>query len=38
VQLKPVLEGHSTSTACEMQWDRLANGDLLAAAEAAAFE
>jgi hypothetical protein len=38
VQLKPLLEGHSTSTAREMQWDRLANGDLLAAAEAAAFD
>jgi hypothetical protein len=37
VQLKPLLEGHSVSTARAVRWDRLAKGDLIAAAEAAGF-
>jgi hypothetical protein len=37
-QLKRLLKGHFTSTARDMGWDRLRNGDLLAVAEAAGFE
>ncbi len=36
-QLKPLLKDHTTSTARELGWDRLANGGLLSAAEAAGF-
>src|SRR5882762_3546598 len=32
------LGGHTVSTADDQGWDRLANGDLLAAAESAGFE
>ena len=32
--LRQLLSGHSVSTAYEMGWSELANGDLLAAAEA----
>jgi hypothetical protein len=32
------LGGHTVSTADDQRWDRLANGDLLAAAESAGFE
>src|SRR2546423_1108061 len=34
VPLRALLSGHSVSTAYEMGWSELANGDLLAAAEA----
>lgn len=37
-RLERALEGHQVSTAAEMQWDRLRNGDLLAAASAAGFD
>jgi alkanesulfonate monooxygenase SsuD/methylene tetrahydromethanopterin reductase-like flavin-dependent oxidoreductase (luciferase family) len=37
-QLKRLLRGHFASTARDMGWDRLRNGDLLAAAEAAGFD
>lgn len=37
-RLVPHLQGHSVSTAKERGWDRLTNGDLLAAAEEAGFE
>jgi hypothetical protein len=32
------LEGHSVTTAKDRGWDRLSNGDLLAAAERAGFD
>jgi len=35
--LREALAGHSVETAYELGWSRLSNGDLLAAAEAAAF-
>ena len=34
VPLRALLSGHTVSTAYEMGWSELANGDLLAAAEA----
>ena len=34
VPLRALLNGHTVSTAYEMGWSELANGDLLAAAEA----
>ena len=37
-RLIPHLQGHSVSTAIECGWDRLENGDLLAAAESAGFD
>ena len=37
-RLLPHLQGHSVSTALECGWDRLENGDLLAAAESAGFD
>jgi hypothetical protein len=37
-RLAPHLQGHTVSTAKERGWDRLTNGDLLAAAEEAGFE
>jgi hypothetical protein len=36
--LRPYLEAHTVIEARERGWDRLANGDLLNAAEAAGFE
>jgi hypothetical protein len=37
-QLRSFLEPHAVSTAKEMLWDRLKNGDLLRAAQAEGFE
>ena len=37
-RLIPHLQGHSVSTAIECGWDRLENGDRLAAAESAGFD
>lgn len=36
--LIPFLEGHTVTKAKEMGWERLVNGELLKAAEAAGFE
>jgi hypothetical protein len=36
--LRPYLKGHIVRTAAQQGWDRLKNGDLLNAAEAAAFD
>src|SRR5882672_2579937 len=38
VPLRQFLSEHVIRTAAEQSWDRLSNGDLLAAAEAAGFE
>jgi hypothetical protein len=38
VPLRRFLTGHSVSTAAHEGWDKLQNGDLLDAAEAAGFE
>jgi len=38
VPLRPYLEGHTIRTAAQEGWDRLRNGDLLAAAEEAGFD
>lgn len=38
VPLRRILTEHSVETAYERGWSRLSNGDLLAAAEAAAFD
>ncbi len=38
VPIRPFLIGHAVSTAAHQGWDRLQNGDLLNAAEAAGFE
>jgi hypothetical protein len=38
VPLRPYLAGHTVLTAAEAGWDRLRNGDLLSAAEAAGFD
>jgi hypothetical protein len=38
VPLRILLEGHSVRTAAEESWDRLRNGELLTAAEAAQFD
>jgi hypothetical protein len=38
VPLRPLLMGHAVDTAYERGWSTLANGDLLNAAEAAAYE
>jgi hypothetical protein len=38
VPLRPYLAGHTVRTAAEEGWDRLRNGDLLSAAENAAFD
>jgi hypothetical protein len=35
VPICPYLEGHTVRTAAQQAWDKLANGDLLAAAEEA---
>jgi len=37
VPLRPYLKGHVVRTAAQQGWDRLRNGDLLGAAEAAEF-
>ena len=37
VPIRSYLEGHSVRTAFQQGWDKLKNGDLLAAAEAAGF-
>lgn len=38
VPLRSFLEGHTVRTAAQEKWDRLGNGELLNAAEAAAFD
>jgi len=38
VPIRPFLMGHTVSTATHEGWDRLRNGELLNAAEAAGFE
>jgi len=38
VPIRPFLTGHTVSTAAHEGWDKLQNGDLLNAAEAAGFE
>lgn len=38
VPIRPFLTGHTVSTAAHEGWDRLQNGDLLNAAEAAGFD
>ena len=38
VPLRPFLEGHTVRTAAQEKWDRLRNGELLNAAEAAGFD
>ena len=38
VPLRILLEGHSVRTAAEERWDRLRNGEILTAAEAARFD
>jgi predicted nuclease of predicted toxin-antitoxin system len=38
VPIRPFLEGHIVSTAAHEGWDRLQNGELLDAAEAAGFD
>jgi hypothetical protein len=38
VPLRPYLKGHNVRTAFEEGWERLRNGDLLAAAEQAGFD
>ena len=37
VPIRPYLEGHTVSTAFQQGWDKLKNGELLVAAEHAAF-
>ena len=37
VPLRPYLKGHVVRTAAQQGWDRLRNGDLIGAAEAAGF-
>ena len=38
VPIRPYLEGHTVLTAAQQGWDRLRNGELLAAAEEAGFD
>jgi hypothetical protein len=38
VPIRPYLEGHTVRTAAQQGWDKLGNGDLLAAAEDAGFD
>jgi hypothetical protein len=38
VPLRPFLEGHTVRTAAQQGWDKLKNGELLTAAEAAGFD
>ncbi|HWE53187.1 MAG TPA: hypothetical protein VG273_25570 [Bryobacteraceae bacterium] len=37
VPIRPYLEGHTVRTAFQQGWDKLKNGDLLAAAERGGF-
>ena len=38
VPIRPYLRGHTVSTAFQQRWDKLKNGELLAAAEQAGFD
>jgi hypothetical protein len=38
VPIRPYLTGHTVSTAFQMGWDKLKNGELLAAAQQAGFD
>ena len=38
VPIRPYLNGHTVTTAFQQGWDKLKNGELLAAAEKAGFE
>jgi len=38
VPIRPYLEGHTVRTAFQQGWDKLKNGELLAAAEEAGFD
>jgi hypothetical protein len=38
VPIRPLLEGHTVRMATQQGWDKLRNGDLLTAAEAAGFD
>ena len=38
VPIRPYLAGHSVRTAAQQGWDKLGNGDLLTAADAAGFD
>lgn len=38
VPIRPYLEGHTVRTAFQQGWDKLKNGELLAAAEATGFD
>jgi len=38
VPIRPYIEGHIVRTAAQQGWDKLKNGDLLTAAEKAAFD
>ena len=38
VPIRPYLVGHTVRTAAQQGWDKLRNGDLLAAAETAGFD
>src|SRR5580693_2679106 len=38
VPIRPYLDGHTVRTATQQGWDKLKNGDLLAAAEEAGFD
>lgn len=38
VPIRPFLTGHTVRTAAQQGWDKLRNGDLLSAAEAAGFD
>jgi hypothetical protein len=38
VPIRPYLTGHTVSTAFQQGWDKLKNGELLAAAEQAGFD
>ena len=38
VPIRPYLEGHAVRTAFQQGWDKLKNGELLAAAEEAGFD
>jgi len=38
VPIRPYLEGHTVRTAAQQGWDKLSNGDLLAATEEAGFD
>ena len=38
VPIRPFLQGHNVRTAAEQGWDKISNGELLDAAEAAGFD